>query len=424
MLKTEKTNNTAEPSRDFVVDENGVLTAYKGNDTEIVLPAGVRIIGTTAFMCFKGYRIVKKLVVPEGVTEIQSGAFLASYLEEIILPSTLNKIGDSAFCYCESLRSITIPDGITEIAENAFAYSGLEEIHLPEHLEKIGRDAFYKCSSLKKIDLSKAESIEIGDRAFVGCGGLVDGSGMLILQNRLFETAKHHNYIEEDFDIPDHVASIEDNVFTDGRYNLTMSLNCPSWRAEEDEYGNVHALLREGSSSISFRDADGKIVAKVIVLTEDEDENTAEKMLLSIRRRKSGRFDFNGYDRVFPKLENTGNKTQMALVRLQYPYKLTKKMEEMYTSFLRSGIYCDLWKDTIDHQEWDITDDIDTLKALEKYHLLSIEETADLVEYAQKLKSYEFVTELLDYRNRVFGEKNIYQSLELEDDSSVDNKNS
>ena len=55
---------------DFVIDENGVLTAYKGHDTEIVLPEGVKVIETSAFIGFRGYRAVKKLIVPEGVTEI------------------------------------------------------------------------------------------------------------------------------------------------------------------------------------------------------------------------------------------------------------------------------------------------------------------------------------------------------------------
>ena len=398
---------------DFVIDENGVLTAYKGHDTEIVLPEGVKVIETSAFIGFRGYRAVKKLIVPEGVTEIRPGAFMGSYLEEIALPSTLNKIERHAFCYCESLRSITIPDGITEIAEGAFLCSGLEEIHLPEHLTKIGREAFYKCSSLRHIDLSKIDSLEIGEGAFTGCSGLVDGSGMLIIQNRLFAVTKHPKYIEKDVDVPDHVKVIEDGVFTDARYNITMSLHCPFWYTGKRQNEIVLSLLKEDSSTISFRDTDGKIVAKVIVLTESENSSTAEEMLLSIRLRKSGRFDFNAYDRVFSSLKQDYNRREMALTRLRYPYKLTEKAEEKYLSYLR--------KHGIETGSIMIEDDdAETMRLLMKKKAFRAADIPELIEYAQEQRKYDYVTALLDYQNKLADRQDTYRSLALSDDTEED----
>ncbi|MBR4446012.1 MAG: leucine-rich repeat domain-containing protein [Solobacterium sp.] len=396
--------------KEFVIDENGVLTEYNGHDTEIVLPAGTKSIGEAVFMCFRGYRGVKKLIVPEGVTEIQSSAFLGSCLEEIALPSTLNKIESNAFCYCGSLRSITIPDGITEIAESAFAYSGLEEIHLPKHLAKIGRYAFYKCSSLRYIDLSNADSIEIGDGAFAGCIGLTDENGMLIIQNRLFAVTRHPQYIIEDFDVPDHVSVIEDGVFTDGQYHITMSLNCPLWHTGKNPNGTVLSLLKKDGSSISFRDADGKIVAKVVVLTEPEDSSTAEKMLLSIRLRKSGRFDFAAYDRMFSKLEIMNNRLEMALTRLRYPYGLTEKAEEKYISYLREQ-GAEIGRLMIERN------DKETMRFLMKKKAFCAADIPGLVEYAQEQKEYDYVTALLDYQSEELGKNDVYQSLSLSDDT-------
>ena len=410
---TENKDMKSYDEKEFVIDENGALTKYTGHDTEIVLPEGVKIIETSAFMCFKGYRVVKKLVVPEGATEIRAGAFLGSYLEEIVLPSTLNKIENHAFGYCDFLKSITLPDGITEIAEGAFYSSGLEEIHLPEHLTKIGMDAFYKCSSLKHIDLSKIDSLEIGDGAFTGCTGLVDGSGMLIIQNRLFAVTKNPKYIETDVDVPDHVNVIEDGVFTDGRYNITMSLKCPFWNTEKRQNGTILSLLKEDRSTISFRDTDGKIAAKVVVLTDSEDRSTAEDMLLSIRLRKSGRFDFAAYDRVFSRLEQGYNKREMALTRLRYPYRLTGKAEERYISFLRKHgveIVSVLIED----------DDAETLRLLMNKKALRANDISELIEYAQEQRKYDYVTALLDYQNKLGDRQDTYRSLELPDDTGED----
>lgn len=51
---------------------------------------------------------MKKVVLPESVTEIGSNAFSnANYLETIIMPS-VTTIGDNAFCYCNSLKEVVV----------------------------------------------------------------------------------------------------------------------------------------------------------------------------------------------------------------------------------------------------------------------------------------------------------------------------
>ena len=172
---------------DFQIDENGVLTKYTGQDTEIVLPDNVKVIGRRVFCRVSGSGAVTKLTVPEGVTEIQEYAFDFSSIREIVLPSTLRKIGRNAFSNCKQLRTINIPEGVTEIADFAFQYSDLEEIVLPQSLTEIGREAFLFCKKLKKVDLPQSESLHIGNKAFFGCYGLADESGFVILQNRIFD---------------------------------------------------------------------------------------------------------------------------------------------------------------------------------------------------------------------------------------------
>lgn len=63
----------------------------------LTLPAGLRVIEAEAFC---GNTSISRVVVPEGATTIEARAFADSSLTEIILPSTLTSIADSAFDGC------------------------------------------------------------------------------------------------------------------------------------------------------------------------------------------------------------------------------------------------------------------------------------------------------------------------------------
>ena len=89
---------------------------------------------------------IKKLIIPQRisnyrVTEIGANAFSGSSLKEVVLPSTLKKIGSEAFRNTQ-LTSITLPEGLTEIGSYAFSDSSLKEVVLPSTLTKIGYNAF------------------------------------------------------------------------------------------------------------------------------------------------------------------------------------------------------------------------------------------------------------------------------------------
>jgi len=88
-----------EHSEDYVISEDGVLRRYKGTDETMIIPAGVKVIGSL-FLGYGGVyggSNVKKIIVPEGVTEIKEYAFYYSKFREIILPKSLRKIEKNAF---------------------------------------------------------------------------------------------------------------------------------------------------------------------------------------------------------------------------------------------------------------------------------------------------------------------------------------
>ena len=103
----------------------------------ISIPSSVTKIGKFAF---NGLNSLKTVILPEGIKNIDSFAFhdcenLMSVrpsncifnASEIIIPKTVEKIGDGAFAGCNSINTVIIPDTVKEIGENAFA--GIRNIY-------------------------------------------------------------------------------------------------------------------------------------------------------------------------------------------------------------------------------------------------------------------------------------------------------
>ena len=95
------------------------------------------------------------LVIPaeidgQTVTGIDDEGFRG--LEDVttlVLPDTLETIGDFAFAHCQKLRGVYIPDSVTSIGEGAFlGCIDMESVSIPEGTAAIGADAFDGCASL------------------------------------------------------------------------------------------------------------------------------------------------------------------------------------------------------------------------------------------------------------------------------------
>ena len=64
---------------------------------------------------------------------------------------SVTKIGKCAFNGCQALKRIEIPESVTELGYMSLAYTGLEELVVPEHLEKIAAHSFSLNRYLEKI---------------------------------------------------------------------------------------------------------------------------------------------------------------------------------------------------------------------------------------------------------------------------------
>jgi hypothetical protein len=95
----------------------------------IVISSSVRVIG-------KGYFPRLQSVIFEDnshLSEIAERAFSSTEVEIIVLPSSLEIIGRSAFALCSKLSNVAFEDDskLKRIEERAFSSTALTEMHIP-----------------------------------------------------------------------------------------------------------------------------------------------------------------------------------------------------------------------------------------------------------------------------------------------------
>ncbi len=79
-------------------------------------------------------------------------------IETIVIDGEITNVGNYAFFYCSSLKSVSLPESISTIGSDAFAYcSSLKSINLPKGLTSIGSSAFFLCSALSDIYYAGSE---------------------------------------------------------------------------------------------------------------------------------------------------------------------------------------------------------------------------------------------------------------------------
>ncbi|MBO4572924.1 MAG: leucine-rich repeat protein [Clostridia bacterium] len=136
-----------------------------------------------------GENTIKKIVIPEGVIDIQSYAFAKlTALEEVVLPSSLIRIGYGAFFGCTSLKKINLNNAkfinekafyecpltdidlssVVSIGNYTFSKCKLTSVELPKSSQSLGTGAFADNPNLSSI-VFRASKIKIGPYAFANC---------------------------------------------------------------------------------------------------------------------------------------------------------------------------------------------------------------------------------------------------------------
>ena len=178
----------------ILTDDTVKITKYKGTDESIVIPSEidgkkVTVIGSSAFY---GFKSLKNIEIPDGITSIENYAFCQCWsITSLSVPESVTSIGTGAFRFCGDLKEIKLPSNLTVLSDSLFgADANLEYITfgdaektdtviIPETVQKIGNYVFMNCEKIKNIKLPSNLKI-IGKTCFQGCISL---TGLFIPQS-------------------------------------------------------------------------------------------------------------------------------------------------------------------------------------------------------------------------------------------------
>lgn len=169
-------------SEGMYISNTHTLLDYRGTSSTIKVPGKIKKIGDYAFY---NYKEISELSLPEGLTEIGKASFHTSSvwssdgdnsrLKKLVLPDSLERIGDQAFENNE-IREIQFGKKVKIIGKNAFYGNMLSKLTIPASVEKIDTGAF-----AGHLDAEELDNIVIQGSS-AGFADMVFGGGRLIYE--------------------------------------------------------------------------------------------------------------------------------------------------------------------------------------------------------------------------------------------------
>ena len=230
--------------------QGSVLVKYKGNDSKVVIPDGVKKIKSEAFCECDS---LTSLTIPSTVEVIEKGAVKdCNKLTSISVPfvgaskssKEYSHFGyifgakdnfENAYYVPNSLKTVTVTGG-TSIGDRAFkGLNNITDVNLPSSVTSIGSSAFYECGSLTSVNMGKSVT-NIEANAFGRCGKLSSiklPDTLKSIGNYAFEGCGKLSSIK----IPDSVTSIGEGLFED--CGSLKKVSVPKNLKEQAEIKNI-----------------------------------------------------------------------------------------------------------------------------------------------------------------------------------------
>ena len=217
---------------DFVISEDGTLTGYTGESTNLSIPNDVVAIDEGVFRSSD----IQSVVIPKSVISIGNEAFRsATNLGKVTFEdgSALASIGDRAFYSTQSLIAIDVPESVKALGTEVFAVSSVQRVTLPDGITAIPASAFENATNLSNVTMSDKVA-SIGANAFDACGALTrlkvrDAAGKVTvgLPGALAEigASAFNGARLQTVQLPASVRSIGANAFASNGSLKTLELN-------------------------------------------------------------------------------------------------------------------------------------------------------------------------------------------------------
>eukprot|EP00980_Cylindrotheca_fusiformis_P009972 scaffold2206_cov95-Cylindrotheca_fusiformis.AAC.2 len=223
------------PDRAFSITRPQQLFSYHFPEhhglEEVILSSSVQAIGKSAFfLCRKLKSILyqgqekEEVGIPSTVKVIDNWAFAECKLTGLGLNEGLERIGEHAFSSCVSLTEVEIPSTVKVIDGWAFNNCNLlARLGLNEGLERIGAKAFCQCDSLTEVDFPSTVKV-IDGWAFEICNRLARlclNEGLERIGRNAFSHCKSLTEVE----IPSTVKVIDSFAFGSCKLLARLVLN-------------------------------------------------------------------------------------------------------------------------------------------------------------------------------------------------------
>lgn len=159
--------------KDYSLDDQiSIIGAYLFKELSFngVWPKNIKRIRKYAFFSSS---VPDILILPEGILTIEQSAFQYSSVTEVYFPSTLIELGELSFNRCDHLQKISFNElcKIKELNNSTFSLNKqLNDIRFSDALEKIGYSAFQWCDNIETITFPSS-LIEIDAYAFAVSNG-------------------------------------------------------------------------------------------------------------------------------------------------------------------------------------------------------------------------------------------------------------
>lgn len=147
-------------------------SAFKGNPTTTIVwkPADCSIGSDDSAPFYSTNSQVTSFTFADGVEVVP--AYICknmNKIDTIVLPASVNRLGQYAFMNCTNLKSINLPATQKTLPVSFLeGCTSLESIELPATLTTVSADAFYGCTKLANVNLHEGITT-IGLRAFYNC---------------------------------------------------------------------------------------------------------------------------------------------------------------------------------------------------------------------------------------------------------------
>ena len=222
----------------------------------------------------RSYKTLKSLDVSAvSNVEFADEAFKNYYnLEQLLLPSSLEKVTYMMVAGCKNLKSIDIPASVVEIEQSAFedcrsietiTFGGDPAMAAPgrsfapaatSQLKRIGNWAFYNAHQLQHLDIPEGVT-EIGDGAFYGCTYLQDlvvPSSVQAIGDNCFALCAKMTKITVNSTTP---PTIEAKTFFDVKRQIPVYVpdNCVD-AYENDQYWSEFNIVGQSASPLGIEE--------------------------------------------------------------------------------------------------------------------------------------------------------------------------